>query len=249
MPDTGKKARLRVPMTLEVKEAFKVLKERYGRHVKAAEALGYSASYYKQVKDGWTSISPQMEEKLLALAKDTGEQRTLDRGLTLFKKGKWEVRAINKDGELWFVAADICGCIGTPLKDLPKFLGREEYRPILDTIDTLDDKTGIRRYSQIVSESGLYSLILKSRKEETKEFKKWVTHKMIPAIRKKESYSLPSGQAPSQPPLDMVKEVVGKAIQESAAEVIKAFSSELEKLKKELPRPPFPLAPVSKVSH
>lgn len=57
-------------------------------------------------------------------------------------------------------------------------------------IHTLSDSEGLRKDSRIVSEAGLYSLILRSRKPEAKKFKRWVTHDVLPSIRKTGGYSM-----------------------------------------------------------
>ncbi len=99
------------------------------------------------------------------------------------------------------MAKDVCAILGTDTRDLPDILDHDEQRPIVDIIHTLNDSTGLRRDSRIVSEPGLYSLILRSRKSEAKAFKRWVTHEILPAIRKTGHYgtlcSAPLGFHPS----------------------------------------------------
>ena len=86
------------------------------------------------------------------------------------------------------MARDVCAVLGTETRDLPDILEHDEQRPIVDIIHTLNDSTGLRRDSRIISEPGLYSLILRSRKPEAKAFKRWVTHEVIPSIRKTGGY-------------------------------------------------------------
>lgn len=89
------------------------------------------------------------------------------------------VRSILIDGEPWFVAADVC-----------KALELEKTNRALSRLD--DDEKGAhsvstpggRQRMSIISESGLYSLILGSRKPEARAFKRWITHEVIPSIRK-----------------------------------------------------------------
>jgi anti-repressor protein len=92
------------------------------------------------------------------------------------------------DGELWFVAADVCSILGTETRDIPSILDADEQRPLADTIHTLNDNRGLRRDSRIISEPGLFSLILRSRKPRAKDFKRWITHEVLPSIRKTGSY-------------------------------------------------------------
>lgn len=77
-----------------------------------------------------------------------------------------------RDGEPWFVAADVC-----------KGVMVANNRGALARIDTdekgvaITDTLGGKQEMSIVSEAGLYSLVLSSRKPEAKAFKRWVTHK------------------------------------------------------------------------
>lgn len=93
------------------------------------------------------------------------------------------VRSILIDSDPWFVAADVC-----------KALELEKTNRALSRLD--DDEKGAhsvstpggRQRMSIISESGLYSLILGSRKPEAKAFKRWITHEVIPSIRKHGAY-------------------------------------------------------------
>lgn len=98
-----------------------------------------------------------------------------------FKDAK--VRTIVKDGEPWFVAKDIASILGfdhTPT--MTRSLDEDEKG--VHNMHTL----GGKQHMTIINESGLYSAILKSRKPEAKEFKRWVTHEVLPAIRKHGGY-------------------------------------------------------------
>lgn len=94
------------------------------------------------------------------------------------------VRVTMIDNEPWFVASDVCRA----LEIAPTATRR------LD-----DDEKGMRstqtpggkQEMAVVNESGLYSLVLGSRKPEAKAFKRWVTHDVIPAIRKHGVYMTP----------------------------------------------------------
>jgi prophage antirepressor-like protein len=94
-----------------------------------------------------------------------------------------QVRVIERDGEPWFVAADIAGVLDIGrTDDAVRRLDAEEKDA--DTIRT----PGGDQKMIIVNESGLYSLILTSRKEAAKRFKKWVTAEVLPSIRKTGRY-------------------------------------------------------------
>ena len=88
-------------------------------------------------------------------------------GLRIFQNREFgAVRVVEYGGEPWFVARDVCAVLGTETRDLPDILEHDEQRPIVDIIHTLNDSTGLRRDSRIISEPGLYSLVLRSRKPE-----------------------------------------------------------------------------------
>lgn len=93
-----------------------------------------------------------------------------------------EVRTVTIDHEPWFVAADVCKVLE---------IDRTQTRRVDD-----DDK-GVRlihtpggdQNFTIVSEAGLYSLVLASRKPEARRFRRWIVHEVIPAIRRHGMYA------------------------------------------------------------
>ncbi|WCL51460.1 phage antirepressor [Leptospira sp. GIMC2001] len=91
------------------------------------------------------------------------------------------VRTVDINGEPWFVAKDVCEIL--EIQNSTDALNR------LDSDERARFNLGRQGESNIISESGLYSLILGSRKPEAKSFKKWVTSEVLPAIRKTGSYS------------------------------------------------------------
>ena len=96
-----------------------------------------------------------------------------------------EIRTVTIDGELWFVATDVCRALD--IKNSRDTLVRlDDDEKGVALIDTLGGKQEL----SIVNESGLYSLILSSRKPEAKAFKRWITHEVIPSIKKTGSYSV-----------------------------------------------------------
>jgi prophage antirepressor-like protein len=107
--------------------------------------------------------------------------------LMIFENEKFgKVRSVVKDGEVWFVAKDVCDCldINNSRQALTRLDEDEKNSVILkDGIPGNPEKA-------IINEFGLYSLILGSRKNEAKQFKRWITHEVIPSIRKTGSYSL-----------------------------------------------------------
>lgn len=96
-----------------------------------------------------------------------------------------QIRAVEQDGEPWFVAADVCRAL--------------EHTNVNMALDRLDEdeksKFGLGLPggdTWCVNEPGLYSLVLGSRKPEAKAFKRWITHEVLPSIRKTGVYVLPT---------------------------------------------------------
>ena len=98
-----------------------------------------------------------------------------------------ELRTIVKDGEPWFVAKDVCDALEIEnSRDAVARLDTDEKNTVV-----LTDGTPGNPNKAIVSESGLYSLVLGSRKPQAHAFKRWVTHDVIPSIRKHGAYMTP----------------------------------------------------------
>lgn len=104
--------------------------------------------------------------------------------LVIFENPEFgQIRTMNKDGEPWFVAVDVC-----------KALEISNNRMAINRLDddekgvSLTDTLGGKQDMTIINESGLYSLVLGSRKPEAKKFKRWITHEVIPSIRKTGGY-------------------------------------------------------------
>lgn len=95
-----------------------------------------------------------------------------------------QVRTMMIDGSPWFVAKDVCECldINNSRQALAR-LDSDEKNSVI-----LNDGTPGNPEKGIVNEYGLYSLVLSSRKPSAKTFKRWITHEVIPAIRKHGAY-------------------------------------------------------------
>lgn len=96
-----------------------------------------------------------------------------------------ELRIDNRDGSLWFVADDVT-----------KGLDLVNGRKAVSTLDsdekgdvTLSDASGHRQTYNIISEPGFYKLVGKSRKPAAKASQRWVTHEVLPSIRKTGSFN------------------------------------------------------------
>lgn len=101
--------------------------------------------------------------------------------IQIFNSDFGQVRTITRNGEPWFVAADVCSA-----------LEHSNVTMALDRIDS-DDRAKFSLGlsggdTNVVNESGLYALVLGSRKPEAKAFKRWITHEVIPTIRKTGGY-------------------------------------------------------------
>ena len=94
-----------------------------------------------------------------------------------------KVRVVEQGGEPWFVANDVCEALDIKnSRDALTRLDEDEKANV-----GLNDGSQTRRMN-VVNEYGLYILVMASRKQEAKEFKRWVTHEVLPAIRKTGGY-------------------------------------------------------------
>lgn len=99
------------------------------------------------------------------------------------------VRNVVIKGEPWFVAKDVC--------DILELTNSRKATAGLDDEEkgvTISDTPGGQQSLTIINESGLYSLIMQSRKPKAKAFKKWVTSEVLPSIRKYGYYISPTAQ-------------------------------------------------------
>ncbi|MFT0803195.1 Bro-N domain-containing protein [Bacillus swezeyi] len=88
------------------------------------------------------------------------------------------IRVIIRNGESWFIAKDICEILGFRMaSDMTRVLDGDEKDT--HTVRTL----GGNQKTTIINEPGVYSAIMRSRKPEAKQFKRWVTHEVLPSIR------------------------------------------------------------------
>lgn len=103
--------------------------------------------------------------------------------LQIFRYQDNEVRTVEINGEPWFVLKDVCAVLG---------IGNS--RMVFDRLDSdekgvsqIDTPGGLQNVN-IINESGLYNVILRSDKPEAKPFRKWVTSEVLPSIRKTGGY-------------------------------------------------------------
>lgn len=96
-----------------------------------------------------------------------------------------KVRMVMRGGDPWWVARDVC-----------EVLEIANYRDAVSRLDEdekdavgLTDAIGRTQEGAIINEAGLYSLVLSSRKPEAREFKRWITHEVLPSIRRNGMYA------------------------------------------------------------
>lgn len=93
----------------------------------------------------------------------------------------------DENGDPWFVAKDVCDILEIRTNSLRAILEPDEISE-LSNDNSIDIAQNGGKSPLIISEAGLYGLALKSRKPEAKEFKRWVTHEVLPQIRKTGGY-------------------------------------------------------------
>lgn len=111
---------------------------------------------------------------------------TASTAITPFNFNEHAVRVIQIEDAPWFVATDVAESLGykSP-KDAASYLDDDEKGSAIVRTPGGEQKL------TVINESGLYALVLRSRKPEARKFAKWVTSEVLPAIRKTGSYSLP----------------------------------------------------------
>ena len=111
-------------------------------------------------------------------------------------------RAVTINGHPWFVSADVCGALGIGNTSMALERLDEDERGI----SSIPTPGGLQEML-IINESGLYSLILGSRKPSAKKFKKWVTSEVLPAISKTGGYAPTSFAETLQLAADQQREI------------------------------------------
>jgi anti-repressor protein len=141
-----------------------------------------------------------------------------------------DVRVVVIDDELWFVASDVCAILGhTNTSVALRMLDDDEKRTVArshssDTLNFGAVLFGDARVQSrvLVSEPGLFNLILRSNVPGARPFKRWLTHEVLPAIRRTGSYTTQA--APTVPPLDTPEGVLALAshFHETAKQLVSA---------------------------
>lgn len=136
----------------------------------------------------------------------------------LFDYSGQQVRTVLFDGEPWFVAADVCDVLG--IQNARRAVSEQVDEDGVRT-EYVTDSLGRDQLAYLVSEAGLYELIFQSRKPEARDFRRWVTREVLPAIRRTGSFG--------QVALPSAKQLAHMVIEaETAREVAEAKVLELE---------------------
>ena len=145
--------------------------------------------------------------------------------LTVFSSPEFgSVRTLVRDGEPWFVAVDVCRAMDVKnSRDAIVRLDSDEKM----TVGLTDSHSGRRGGAQsitIVNEPCMYTLVLGSRKPEAKTFKRWITHEVIPAIRKTGKYQQADVPAVAEPAVARIPEIAPSSLEyvQAATELVKA---------------------------
>lgn len=114
--------------------------------------------------------------------------------IQIFDFSEQPVRVLTRDGEPWFVAADVCRVLEHTNPTMALDGLDEDERMTLSNAEGHSGQRGGAQSFNIISESGLYALVFKSRKPEAKKFRKWVTSEVLPAIRQTGRYEMPAAE-------------------------------------------------------
>ena len=127
---------------------------------------------------------------------------------------------LDGNGDPWFLAKDVCNVLGVRTNNIRAIVDEDEVRPIPNdysvVIGGISTENG-GKAPLIVSEPGLYKLIMRSRKPVAKPFQRWVTHDVLPAIRRTGGYNMKASLEALATSPDMVIALANKVKEERAA--------------------------------
>lgn len=122
----------------------------------------------------------------------------MSNALNVFAFESHAVRVIEREGAPWFIATDIASILGyRNAPDMVRMLDTDEAATHIVRSRSANDVVQ-ERETTVISESGLYACILKSRRDEAKVFRKWVTAEVLPSIRKTGSYQQLGREGPTR---------------------------------------------------
>ena len=132
-----------------------------------------------------------------------------------FNFNNLQVRTVLIKNEPWFVAKDVA--------DILEYSDTQAMTRRLDKEDIMTDKlSGMNMKSTIINESGLYESIIGSKKKETRPFKRWITHEVLPTIRKHGAYMTPQTIENTLSDPDFIIRLATELKEERAARAIEA---------------------------
>lgn len=169
----------------------------YGKKTMQTNEMSYitEGNVYRLIAHSKLPSADEFERWVFSFGKD-GSQTCSDSNegakndaMCVFSNDQFgDVRTMRINGEPWFAAIDVCKAleIGNPSQALTRLDGDERITTLISNEGAVTGKSSMA----FVNEFGLYTLILGSRKPEAKAFKRWITHEVIPTIRKTGGYIL-----------------------------------------------------------
>ena len=106
-----------------------------------------------------------------------------------FEYGGQQVRVINRDGEPWFVLTDLCRVLELPNASMVA----RRIDPEMKGVSQIDTHGGPQQMA-VVSEPGMYEVVIRSDKPEATAFRRWITSEVLPSIRKTGSFAIPESR-------------------------------------------------------
>lgn len=131
----------------------------------------------------------------------------------------------DENGDPWFVLKDCMNILslGNPTETV-KMFDDDEF----STTEVIDS-IGRRQQAYIISESGFYRIVMKSRKPEAKEFQRWVTHEVLPTIRKTGGY-IPTSESDSDEAIMAKALLIAQKTIERNAQQLRAKDAQIKEL-------------------
>jgi anti-repressor protein len=150
--------------------------------------------------------------------------------LSVFAFEGAQVRVVTRNGEPWFVLADVCRVLGmgNPSQAATRLDDDEKHTLTRNEGANFPGLGNGGALPTLISEAGLYRLVMRSEKPAAKTFQKWVTGEVLPAIRKTGSYSAAPQPAAPQPSMTR-SELIARALLESQ-EVIREHVERIQSL-------------------
>ena len=125
---------------------------------------------------------------------------------------KRPVRTVEIDGEVWFVAKDVCNILEIKnSRDAVNELDDDEKMTVANT-DSHSGQRGGAQFQNIISEAGLYKLAFRSKKLEAQKFVHWVTHTVLPTLRKTGLFDTSESPLSAEPSVDAGLQRIGLII-------------------------------------